>query len=354
MAAIRHIRVLVIEDDEFITMVYRDQLSDVTNIEFELDAYPLMEEGLAALKTGNYDVLLLDLNLPDSDYKKTIERIPDISYKLPVVIMTSANDELLALKTMNMGGQDYLVKSKLDRTLFIRSVLYSIERHQLREQLQQEKEKSDNLLRNILPEAIANELKSKGKTEARHYNEVSVMFVDFAGFTAIAAAMNPNELVEELHTCFSYFDEVTEKYGLEKIKTIGDAYMCAGGIPETNKTHANDMTNAAFEIMDYVESRYAAKKAEGKSYWRARIGIHVGDAIAGVVGSRKFTYDIWGDTVNTAARMESNSESGKINISAAAKEALKNSSAFAYESRGKVNVKGKGEMNMYYAEQAQL
>jgi class 3 adenylate cyclase len=350
MSASRHIRVLVIEDDEFITMVYKDQLSDVVNIEFEVDAYTLMEDGMDALESGKYDVLLLDLNLPDSDYENTINRLSTFSHQLPVIIMTSTNDELLALKTMNMGGQDYLLKSNLDKTLFIRSILYGIERHQLRRQLESEKEKSDKLLRNILPEAIANELKSQGKTEARHYEHVSVMFVDFAGFTAITASMKPNELVEELHTCFSYFDEITEKYGLEKIKTIGDAYMCAGGIPNSNETHTRDMTNAAFEIMDFVKKRHKAKLAEGKVYWNARIGIHVGEAIAGVVGSRKFTYDIWGDTVNTAARMESNSEPGKINISHAAKEALPVSSIFNYQSRGKISVKGKGELEMYFVD----
>lgn len=348
MAEIRHIRVLVIEDDEFITMVYQDQLSDVTNIEFNLDIYPLMEEGLEALKKGDYDVLLLDLNLPDSDFKQTIARIPEISNKLPVVIMTSANDELLALKTMNMGGQDYLVKSKLDRTLFIRSVLYSIERHQLRNQLLNEKEKSDNLLRNILPETIADELKAKGKIKARHYNEVSVMFIDFAGFTGISAAMKPEELVQELHTCFSHFDAITEDLGLEKIKTIGDAYMCAGGIPIRNETHALDITKAAFKIMEFIDKRYQDKQAAGQEYWRARIGINLGPAITGVVGSRKFTYDIWGDTVNTAARMESNSTPGRVNISKTIYDKLKGNSAYSFENRGTIEAKGKGLIPMYF------
>jgi class 3 adenylate cyclase len=348
MAETRYIRVLVIEDDEFITMVYEDQLSDVTNIEFNLDIYPLMGEGLEALKKGDYDVLLLDLNLPDSDFNQTIARIPEISNKLPVVIMTSANDELLALKTMNMGGQDYLVKSKLDRTLFIRSVLYSIERHQLRNQLLHEKEKSDNLLRNILPETIADELKSNGKIKARHYDEVSVMFIDFAGFTGISAAMKPEELVQELHTCFSHFDAITEDLGLEKIKTIGDAYMCAGGIPVQNETHALDIIKAAFKIMKFIEKRYQEKQAEGQEYWRARIGINLGPAITGVVGSRKFTYDIWGDTVNTAARMESSGAPGRVNISQTIYDQLKGNPAYSFEDRGAIEAKGKGLIPMYF------
>tara|TARA_R110001592_G_scaffold262565_2_gene527802 strand:- start:10126 stop:11184 length:1059 start_codon:yes stop_codon:yes gene_type:complete len=352
MAETRHIKVLVIEDDEFITMVYQDQLSDVNNVEFELDIYPSMDEGLAALAKAKYDVLLLDLNLPDSDFRNTISKIPSISFKVPIVIMTSANDELLALKTMNMGSQDYLVKSKLDRTLFIRSVLYAIERHQLLDQLQKEKEKSEDLLRNILPEAIATELKAEGKIEARHYDQVSVMFVDFTNFTGIASTMNPKELVAELHTCFSHFDAITESLGIEKIKTIGDAYMCAGGIPNPSANHVENITQAAIEIMAYIEERFKQKASIGQKYWQARIGIHLGPAIAGVVGSRKFTYDIWGDTVNTASRLESNSTPGSINISQNVYNKLANNQSYRFENRGKIEAKGKGQIDMYFLNKA--
>ncbi len=349
----RIIKVLVIEDDEFITMVYQDQLSNVSSIDFQIESFTLLESGIAALDDESYDVLLLDLNLPDSDYKNTISKLSSFSHRLPVIIMTSTNDELLALRTMNMGGQDYLIKSDLDRTLFVRSILYAIERHQLRRQLESEKEKSDLLLRNILPQTIAEELKAKGSIEARQYEKVSVMFIDFANFTRISAFMMPQELVQELHTCFSEFDAITEKLGLEKIKTIGDAYMCVGGIPEVNQTYIEDTLKAAFEMMAFIEKRYHEKKAEGKSYWRARIGINVGPAITGVVGSRKFTYDIWGDTVNTAARMESNSEMGKINLSGTAYEHLKDNKEYTFYSRGKILAKGKGELEMFFVESNQ-
>jgi class 3 adenylate cyclase len=348
----RHIRVLIIEDDEFITMVYQDQLGEASNINFEVDAYTLFNEGIAAIEKGAYDVLLLDLNLPDSDYRNTIDKLSTFSHLLPVIIMTSTNDEHLALKAMNMGGQDYLHKSNLDKNLLIRSILYGIERHQLRNQLQLEKEKSDKLLRNILPESIADELKAKGKIEARHYEEVSVMFVDFVGFTSLTASMKPEELVQELHTCFSHFDSITERLGLEKIKTIGDAYMCAGGIPNESETHVENIAAAAFEIMEYIEKRYGEKLTLGQEYWRARIGIHLGPTIAGVVGSRKFTYDIWGDTVNTAARLETNSIPGSINISRSFYDQLKSNTAYRFEDRGEIDVKGKGRIAMFFIDKS--
>jgi class 3 adenylate cyclase len=350
MAGSRIIKVLVIEDDEFTTMVYRDQLSEVPNITFELDDYLLLNDGLEALEKNKYDVVILDLNLPDSDFKNTVEIIPTISYKLPVVIMTSANDELLALKTMNMGGQDYLVKGKLDRTLLIRSVLYAIERHQLREQLQLEKEKSDSLLRNILPQSIADELKENGDVKARYYEDVSVMFVDFANFTKLSSDMNPEELVAELHTCFRAFDEITERFQLEKIKTIGDAYMLAGGVPKANSSAVKNTIEAAFEILKFIEKRHKEKQAEGKPYWKARVGIHNGPVVAGVVGSKKFTYDIWGNTVNVAARIESKGEAGRVNVSETVYNRMKDDSSYTFTNRGKIEAKGVGEVQMWFVD----
>jgi class 3 adenylate cyclase len=344
----RTIKVLIVEDDEFITMVYLDQLKDVSNITFEIDTVSIFKDGIEAIENKTYDVLLLDLNLPDSNYSQTIEKIPSLSAKLPVVIMTSTNDEVLALKTMNMGSQDYLIKTKLERTLFIRSVLYAIERNQLRLQLQDAKDKSDALLRNILPESIAEELKNNGKVTAKYFENVSVMFIDFTNFTELSSSMNPNELVEELNICFSFFDEITKELCLEKIKTIGDAYMCAGGIPDENSHHVKNIIKAALRINSFMEERYNEKKILNKKYWNCRIGIHVGPVVAGVVGSRKFTYDIWGDTVNTASRMETASQMGKINISGPVFEQVKNE--FNCTHRGKISAKGKGEIDMYFVE----
>ncbi len=152
----------------------------------------------------------------------------------------------------------------------------------------------------------------------------------------------------ELHTCFSHFDTITESLGIEKIKTIGDAYMCAGGIPKPSENHVTNIVEAAFQIMAYIEDRYKQKARVGQNYWQARIGIHLGAAIAGVVGSRKFTYDIWGDTVNTASRLESNSVAGSINISQSVYDKLKDNPQYRFENRGKIEAKGKGQIEMYF------
>ena len=211
-------------------------------------------------------------------------------------------------------------------------------------QLEQEKEKSDKLLLNILPSETAEELKSKGKATARHYNLVSVMFSDFKGFTSIAENIKAESLVLKLDECFIKFDEIIERYKLEKIKTIGDAYMCAGGIPIENQENPLLILLAAIEIREFMKELKDRKKDE--KYWELRLGIHTGPLIAGVVGKKKFAYDIWGDTVNTARRMESSSIPGKINISGATYNLVKR--YFECEYRGKIEAKNKGKIDMYF------
>ncbi len=213
-----------------------------------------------------------------------------------------------------------------------------------------EKELSDALLLNILPEEVAEELKEKGTAEAKQFDEVTVMFTDFKNFTQISEKLSPKELVHEVHSRFRDFDNIISKYNIEKIKTIGDAYMCAGGLPVTNSTHAIDVVNAAIEIQQYVETNKRDKEAAGELFFEIRIGIHTGPVVAGIVGVKKFAYDIWGDTVNLASRMESSGEVGKVNISETTFNLVKDH--FMCTPRGKVQAKNKGEVEMYFVEAA--
>jgi len=211
-----------------------------------------------------------------------------------------------------------------------------------------EKEKTEALLANVLPKNTASEIMEKGKATKIKYNFVTVLFSDIQGFTKIAEEMNPEVLIDELDKFFFHFDSVVEKYGIEKIKTIGDAYMCAGGIPEKNRTNPVEIILAALEMKAYMTNLKETSQLEGMKYWDIRIGIHTGTVVAGVVGQKKLSYDIWGDTVNTASRMESSGEAGKINISGTTYEFVKE--FFTCEYRGKMPVKYKGELEMYFVD----
>jgi class 3 adenylate cyclase len=208
-----------------------------------------------------------------------------------------------------------------------------------------EQQRSEALLLNILPQEVAAELKNSGKSEARLYNEVSVLFTDFVNFTQTSEKLNPQELVNELHACFSAFDTIIERNGLEKIKTIGDAYMAVCGLPESHEEHAQRTVRAALEIRDFI---YERKKNEGA--FEVRIGINSGQVVAGIVGVKKFAYDIWGDAVNMASRMESSGAAGKVNISLSTYEIVKDD--FVCTTRGKISAKNKGEVDMYFVEYA--
>lgn len=214
-------------------------------------------------------------------------------------------------------------------------------------QLDLARERSDELLLNILPSELVDELKVKGITRTRHHDEVTIMFTDFRDFTKISEQLSPVDLVEEIDYCFRHFDHIIGKYpSLEKIKTIGDAYLCAGGLPAAHPSHAHEMVAAALEIRDFISELEKQRDREGKVAFQIRIGIHTGPVIAGVVGATKFAYDIWGDTVNTAARLESASEPGQVNISEATYLRVQN--RFTCQHRGEIATKNKASMNMYF------
>ncbi|TAE04693.1 MAG: adenylate/guanylate cyclase domain-containing protein, partial [Bacteroidetes bacterium] len=213
---------------------------------------------------------------------------------------------------------------------------------------EQERDKSEALLLNILPLPIAQELKTNGKALPRQYKMASALFTDFKGFTTVAEKMTPNELIGELDECFAKFDEIITSHRLEKIKTIGDAYMCVGGIPEANTTNAIDAVLAGLEIQRFMEDKRAERLAQGKEYWFLRLGINTGEVVAGVIGKKKFAYDVWGDTVNTASRLESSGEIGKVNISGNTYAHIKD--LFVCTHRGRIDAKNKGAIDMYFVE----
>jgi adenylate cyclase len=266
-----------------------------------------------------------------------------------------AYEQQINIKKIEQEKKDLIVKEELNKQKLIRNgslvgltfvLLFALILHNQRNKIKQGKELSDKLLLNILPSEVAEELKTKGYAEAKQFDEVTVMFTDFKSFTLISERLSPAELVTELDTCFKAFDEIITRHGIEKIKTIGDSYMCAGGIPTKSQTHASDVVKAAIEIQDFAQKLMLKRKDENKEYFEIRIGIHTGPVVAGIVGVKKFAYDIWGDTVNIASRMEASGEPGKINISESTYLLVKDQ--FDCKHRGKVKAKHKGEIDMYF------
>jgi adenylate cyclase len=250
--------------------------------------------------------------------------------------------------------QEVIARQKLIRNGFIGGfavvLLFAGIFFTQRNRISKEKKRSDELLLNILPEETAEELKATGTAKAKSFDMVSVLFTDFKNFTQASELLTPAELVGEINHCYSEFDKIITRHGIEKIKTIGDAYMCAGGLPATNSTNPVDVVQAGLEMVAFIEKNKQERIAIGQPYFELRCGIHTGPVVAGIVGIKKFAYDIWGDTVNTASRMESSGEIGKVNISGATYELVKEK--FSCVHRGKVKAKNKGEIDMYFVESA--
>jgi len=219
-----------------------------------------------------------------------------------------------------------------------------------RNRIKKAKKRSDELLLNILPEETAEELKETGTAKTKSFESITVLFTDFKNFTIASEKLTPEELVAEINHCYSAFDRIVEKHGIEKIKTIGDSYMCAGGIPVSNTTHPFDVVRAGLEMVKFIEDNKNERIAKGQPYFELRCGIHTGPVVAGIVGIKKFAYDIWGDTVNTASRMESSGGIGKVNISGITYELIKDTFNCTY--RGKIEAKNKGVIDMYFVEGA--
>ena len=217
-----------------------------------------------------------------------------------------------------------------------------------RDIISREKERSEELLLNILPAEIAEELKIKGRADARDFDQATILFTDFKGFTHISDKLEAKDLVDEIDFCFQAFDRICEKHNIEKIKTIGDAYMAAGGLPVPDKNAARNVVLGALEMADFIISRKKERQANGHMAFEMRVGIHTGNVVAGIVGIKKFQYDVWGNTVNIASRLETNGVVGKVNISQSTYDLLKDDPIFNFESRGAIKVKGAGEIHMYF------
>lgn len=338
--------VLVVDDNE----VNRDLLA--RRLQRQGHAVSVAEDGFQALemmRSQPFDLVLLDIMMPQMNGYQVLEHLKaDEKLRYIPVIMISAVDDIDSIvRCIELGAEDYLSKP-FNPVLLKARIGACLEKKWLRDKeqaylqkLAQEQEKSERLLLNILPGPIAERLKQGENTIADSFDEVTVMFADLVGFTKLSTHLSPAELVELLNEIFSAFDELADRYGLEKIKTIGDAYMVVGGLPTPSDNHAEAIAEMAIDIQAAI-SQMSTKGGQPLSI---RIGIHTGPVEAGVIGIKKFTYDLWGDTVNTASRMESQGVPGGIQVTVATYERLRDK--YIFQERGAIAVKGKGDMITY-------
>jgi class 3 adenylate cyclase len=294
-------------------------------------------------------LILLDILMPGLDGFEVLRRLKagPFTEHIPVVMLSSADQTETAVRCIELGADDFLPKP-FNATLLMARIESSLAKKRLRDQetaflthIRAERDISERLLLNILPKAIAERLKKGEKTIADSFPEVTVLFSDFVGFTQMASGITPKVLVDRLNEIFSAFDDLCDRHGLEKIKMIGDAYMAVGGLPIPNPNHASASADLAL-AMQRETARLGALHDEPL---RMRVGLHTGPVVAGVIGARKFAYDLWGDTVNLASRMESHARPGGILVTAATYERLKEN--YVFQPGREIRVKGKGEVLSY-------
>lgn len=358
------VKILVVDDEPVNLQVLENHLS-IQNYYVTQASNGIKALKIVAESEEPFDIVLLDVMMPKmSGYEvcRTIrEKFPLV--ELPILMLTAKNQPKDIVEGFDAGANDYLTKpfSKIELLSRIKThVLLKLTSENLQtaneklqeynttleQRIEERTQEINALLLNILPEEVANDLKQNGKAPVKYYGMSSVLFTDFQGFTKHASEMDGKELVEDLNEYFAGFDEIMDKYNLEKIKTIGDAYMAAGGIPEPNRTNPVDAVLAGLAIQKFVREKREERGGDGKQCWDVRLGINTGEVIAGVIGKKKFAYDVWGDAVNIAARLESSGKVGEVNISHDTYEMVKD--YFEFEHRGKVKAKGKGEIEMYF------
>jgi class 3 adenylate cyclase len=357
-AGLESARVLLVDDSVMLRMGLRRSLEAVglKNIREANNG----KEAIEILMREPFDLMLLDMEMPVMSGMEVLEVIRETPYQAwpPVIVISggagsSGIDD--AVRCIELGAEDYLPKP-FNPVLLRARVTTCIDKKHLKdqnalrmrqlkkqhEQLSQEKEKTEQLLLNILPRTIAKRLKAGEERIADACPSVSVLFADMVGFTKMTRTITATALVEMLGDLFSRFDLITERHGLEKIKTIGDCYMLAGGVPEARTDHAEATVMAAMDMCEALKELY--ERTNGAL--NMRIGIHSGAVVAGVIGIRKFTYDLWGDTVNVASRMESTGQPGKIHVSSATADLL--AGKFELEARGMIEVKSLGQVETFF------
>lgn len=348
-------KVLLVDDSRLIRMSLRRSLVEIglTDITEAGDG----REAIEMLVREPFDLMLLDMEMPEMNGMEVLTVLRDTPHHPwpPVIVISGGTNLDDAVRCIEMGAEDYLSKP-FNPVLLRARVTTSVERKKLRDQealrmrqleqqheaITQEQAKTEQLLLNILPRKIAQRLKAGEEHIADAFPNVSVLFADMVGFTAMSRTMKASDLVKVLSDLFSRFDLITEKHGLEKIKTIGDCYMLAGGVPEPSDDHAHAAIDAALDMCLALEE---IRERTGGAL-RMRIGVHSGPIVAGVIGLRKFTYDLWGDTVNVASRMESTGEPGRIHVSVHTADLIR--SQFKLESRGCIEVKSLGAVETYF------
>lgn len=306
-------------------------------------------QALEILEAQTFDLMLLDIIMPEMDGYQVLEhmRRTETLRDIPVIVISALDEMQSVVRCIEMGAEDYLSKP-FDSVLLRARIGACLEKKRLRDQeqaylkqLQIEQDRSERLLLNILPKPIAERLKRTEGTIADSFPEVTVLFADIVNFTRFSARMSPSQLLALLNEIFTVLDQLAERHNLEKIKTIGDAYMVVGGLPTPRLDHAEAIAEMALDIQTAI----AQFKLENDEPLRMRIGIHTGPVVAGVIGTRKFSYDLWGDTVNVASRMESQGVNGGIQVTETIYERLRDK--YLFEERGMIQVKGKGEMMTY-------
>lgn len=348
-------KVLLVDDSRLLRMGLRRSLEEIGLSDITEAGHG--REAIEILAREHFDLMLLDMEMPEMNGMEVLAVLRDTPHHPwpPVIVISGGTSQDDAVRCIELGAEDYLSKP-FNPVLLRARVRTSVERKRLRDQevlrmrqlkrqheaLSQEQAKTEQLLLNILPRKIALRLKAGEEHIADAFPNVSVLFADMVGFTAMSRTMTPAALVEVLGDLFSRFDLITERHGLEKIKTIGDCYMLAGGVPEPSDDHAHAVMDAALEMCSALEQM---RERTGGAL-RMRIGVHSGPIVAGVIGLRKFTYDLWGDTVNVASRMESTGAPGRIHVSAITADLIRND--FQLESRGSIEVKSLGQVETFF------